>query len=118
MRKIFCSTGAYIGRANDFDPELIPIYGRQIRCDGFEFMVVSGWERKPSEIVRSLGDCGMDFRTLHSDKFIGQYLSEGKDAEAMELFDESLRAACAAGAERWCCICGAVSSATAASRTI
>ena len=100
MRKIFCSTGAYIGRANDFDPELIPIYGRQIRCDGFEFMVVSGWERKPSEIVRSLGDCGMDFRTLHSDKFIGQYLSEGKDAEAMELFDESLRAACAAGAEK------------------
>ena len=51
-------------------------------------MVVSGWERKPSEIVRSLGDCGMDFRTLHSDKFIGQYLCEGQDAEAMELFDE------------------------------
>ena len=100
MREIFCSTGAYIGRANEFDPELIPFYGRQIHCDGFEFMVVSGWERKPSEIVRSLGDCGMVFRTLHSDKLIGQCLSEGKDDDAMALFDESLRAAVAAGAEK------------------
>lgn len=100
MREVFCSTGAYIGRANGYDPGLIPVYGREISCDGFEFMVVSCWERKPSEIVRSLGDSGMVFRTLHSDKYIGQYLSEGRDDDAMELFDESLRAAVAAGAEK------------------
>ena len=53
MRKIFCSYWSIHRQgANDFDPELIPIYGRQIRCDGFEFMVVSGWERKPSEIAK------------------------------------------------------------------
>ena len=45
MREIYCSTGAYIGRANEFNPELIPFYGRQIHCDGVDFIVVSGWER-------------------------------------------------------------------------
>lgn len=49
--EILCSTGAYIGYENGYDPMLIPVYGKSIRCDAFEFMVVSTWNEKPAAIA-------------------------------------------------------------------
>lgn len=98
--EILCSTGAYIGLENDYDPMLIPVYGRDIRCDAFEFMVVSTWQEKPSAIAERLSRGDMRFRTLHSDKFIGMHLSDHDTEKAFALFDESLMAAEILSAEK------------------
>lgn len=98
--EILCSTGAYIGYENGYDPMLIPVYGKSIRCDAFEFMVVSTWNEKPAAIAERLCGGDMRFRTLHSDKFIGMYLSDHDREKAFELFRESLRAAAILSAEK------------------
>lgn len=45
MNKILCSTGALIGRCNNWDYRLIEAYSNELGCDAFEFMMYSRWEK-------------------------------------------------------------------------
>lgn len=43
MKKILCSTGAIIGLRNGRDYKLFKPLGKQLTCDGFEFVMYSSW---------------------------------------------------------------------------
>lgn len=98
--EILCSTGAYIGYENNYDPDLIPVYGSKIKCDAFEFMVVSTWDEFPDKITGRLCNSPLVFRTLHSDKDIGKRLSDHDSEGAFSLFLQSLKSAVNVGAEK------------------
>ncbi|MCL2813559.1 MAG: sugar phosphate isomerase/epimerase [Oscillospiraceae bacterium] len=102
--KILCSTGTIIGRLNDFDYTLIPVYAKNINCDGYEFMMEPFWndEKKADEIVSYLLPFGINFETLHMDKYIGDMISGGKPgelAEAKRVFELNCVTAAKLGAE-------------------
>ena len=98
--EIFCSTGAYIGYENNYNPDLIPVYGSKIRCDAFEFMIVSTWDESPEKITRRLCKSPLVFRILHSDKDIGKRLSDHDSEGAFSLFLQSLNSAVNIGAQK------------------
>lgn len=101
--KILCSTGTIIGRLNDFDYTLIPEYAKKINCSGYEFMMEPFWndEKKADEIVSYLLPFGINFETLHMDKYIGDMISGGKPGELTEakrVFEHNCKAAKELGA--------------------
>ena len=41
--EIYASTGTFIGRANGCEPDVIKREAPNIKCDGFELMLLSAW---------------------------------------------------------------------------
>jgi sugar phosphate isomerase/epimerase len=98
MNKVLCSTGTIIGGANDFNYKLIPEYAKNIKCDGFEFMMEPMWnnEEKINEIVSYLLPFDLNFYTMHTDKDIGYYISKNEPGDidgALQIFELECRAA-------------------------
>jgi len=92
MNKILCSTGTIIGRSNHFDYTLIPEYAKNIKYNGFEFMMEPMWnsDEKINEIVSNLLPFHINFETMHMDKDIGYYISKNEPGdidEAMRIFE-------------------------------
>ena len=54
MSKVLCSTGALIGRPNGRDFRLLEPLSKQLKCDGFEFMMYSDWYEKIEELIAFL----------------------------------------------------------------
>ena len=101
--KILCSTGTIIGRLNDFDYTLTPEYAKSIDSDGYEFMMEPFWneEEKVDAIVSYLLPFGINFETLHMDKYIGDMISRdgpGDLEEARRIFELDCKAAKKLGA--------------------
>ncbi len=99
MYRIFCSTGALIGRANGRDFTKIEALVPQIECDGFELMFYSDWYEKAARLSGFVSSLGRDFPVLHCDKTIGEKLAEEKFSEAYSLFDINCRTASDIGAK-------------------
>ncbi|MCL2159439.1 MAG: sugar phosphate isomerase/epimerase [Oscillospiraceae bacterium] len=101
--KILCSTGTMIGRLNDFDYTLIPVFAKNIDCDGYEFMMEPFWndEQKTAEITEFLCPLKINFATFHMDKNIGDMISKngpGDIEEALRIFELNCAAAKKLGA--------------------
>lgn len=79
---IYCSTGAFVGRASTWDHTLIPRFGKEIEADGFEFMMEKVYYDKRLQVVGDLEKSGLSFPVIHLDKEIGFFL--GGDAEERE----------------------------------
>lgn len=100
--RIYCSTGAFIGMANNRNYGLIAESSGLLNCSGYEFMMFGSWNECVDELEKSLKSSGCRFRVFHFDKTIGDRLSrcENDDFdEAYRLFEMNCRLGEAIGAE-------------------
>lgn len=79
MNKIFCSTGALIGRPNNRDYTLIKEFAPRLECDGFEFMMYSTWYNKVDKLLDELINSHIEFPVMHCEKHIGEDLGRNED---------------------------------------
>lgn len=89
MPRIFCSTGALIGRPNGRDFTLLRHCADRIRCDGFEFMLYESWYDKLETLRPFLKSLPVSFPTFHIEKQVGERISRnepGDTEEALRLF--------------------------------
>ncbi|MBR5349151.1 MAG: sugar phosphate isomerase/epimerase [Lachnospiraceae bacterium] len=103
MRRILCSTGAFIGRPNGRDYRLIKKVADQLECDGFEFMMYEDWYEKIDEIVSFFSDLSKPFPSFHVDKNVGDLVSrnEAGDSElALLAFEKNCELAQKLGSEK------------------
>jgi len=97
MNKVYCSTGAFIGRRNDRNHRLIREYADLIDCDGFEFLMFNSWYDRVGEVVRDLRGMSDKFHVMHCAKNIGSILSshDGDISTAFEKFKVNCEVAAA-----------------------
>ena len=96
MNRIFCSTGAVIGRPNGRNIYLLEECVPKLNCDGFEFMMYSTWYDKVEEVKRVALGTGASFPVFHVEKQVGDRISrngEGDTEQATELFYVNCRLA-------------------------
>ncbi|MBE6544416.1 MAG: sugar phosphate isomerase/epimerase [Ruminococcaceae bacterium] len=103
MFKVYCSTGAIVGRPNGRDFTLLGKYRRLIDCDGYEFMMYDSWYERLRELTLFMRTFEMPIPTFHVEKSIGELASRniGRDAErARELFRINCELALELGADK------------------
>lgn len=89
MTEVLCSTGAFLGRINGRNIDIIPQIAEKISPDGFEFMIYDQLYADPKAYARRVNAFGLRFATAHLDKDIGELISrnEGGDVEkALSMF--------------------------------
>ena len=77
--KFYASTGTIVGRANNFDYNVIIDHAKDIRADGIEFMMLSVWYNRIDEIAEALKKAGIYTPVIHFDKYIGVMLADGDE---------------------------------------
>lgn len=90
--KIYCSTGALIGRENDYNYKYIIKYADQIQADAFELMMLKAYYKNFNIMSKLFAENNIMFPVIHSDKDIGTLLSQRNDndtEEAIRLFNEN-----------------------------
>lgn len=92
MNKLFCSTGALVGRVCNYDYSLIekhiPMLYENELIDGMEFMFIPYYYDKIKEITRTVSSCNIPSPIIHCEKDIGVLLSEADNVatkKALEL---------------------------------
>lgn len=103
MNKVFCSTGALIGRPNNRDYRLIKEFAPSLECDGFEFMMYSTWYNQVDNLIKELMYSEIKFPVMHCEKQIGEDLGRNEDGNyqiAKEKFKINCEIANAIGAEK------------------
>lgn len=79
--KILVSTGAYLGKVNNFDHSLIKKLSSRIYCDGYELMIYKMLYDDERSYSKTIVESGVNFHTVHLDKLLGDYLSRNKDGD-------------------------------------
>jgi len=100
-KKILCSTGTIVGRANGFDYTLISRYGTEIRADGLEFMMQKAYYENLPDVCRTLEKTALPVYTIHFEKDITSLLGlgNGEDRrEGLRLFEVNVDVAKSVGA--------------------
>ena len=100
-KKILCSTGALVGRANGFDYTLIPRYAGSICADGFELMMQKAYYGQITELCRALERAALPVYTIHFEKDITALLGLGTSEdrrEGLRLLEENAEVAKSVGA--------------------
>ena len=90
MNRIFCSTGAIIGRPNGRDLSLLHGAVKKLHCDGFELMMYDTWYDKPNWMDDCMRDAAAYTPIFHVEKDVGTLISKNgaRDTErAIELFE-------------------------------
>lgn len=103
MSEILCSTGALIGRPNNRDYRLLAPLAKELRCDGFEFMMYSSWYDVVEELIETLQQMEIRTPVMHCEKHIGQAISRkesGDFKEALRLFSINCNVAKAIKADK------------------
>lgn len=98
MHRILCSTGALIGRPNGRNIRLMDSCVENLTCDGFEFMMYSTWYDSLPEMLPYLRSLPAVFPTMHCEKGIGERISEGDAAGALDIFTRNCEIAGEIGA--------------------
>lgn len=86
MCVILCSTGALLGKANHRNYRLLEPLSKQLRCDGFEFMMYSSWYEEAEELVESIQAMQISVPIMHCEKHIGEAVGKGELEEAYRRF--------------------------------
>lgn len=100
---IFLSTGAFTGRINDRNPNLLLQYADQLPCDGFEVMIFDSFEDDLFKIVRSYHDASISCPIVHAQKSLGDFMSCPSTSAFMrvrEIFLRNCEAASILGAQK------------------
>ncbi len=82
-----------MSKINGRDYRMITKFAPQIKCDGFEFLMVPEFYSQMEQIARDVKAAGICFKTFHIEKNIGWYLSrlENDDEKtAFELLKQDL----------------------------
>ena len=82
MAQILCSTGALIGKANNWDYTILAPMSEKLKCDGYEFMMYRVWHDSYSEIIDFLKYHKIKTPVIHCEKRIGDAISNGEDLES------------------------------------
>ncbi len=72
---------------------MITKFASQIKCDGFEFLMVPEFYPQLEKIAEDVKAAGINFKTFHIEKDIGWYLSrleDGDEEKAFELLKQDL----------------------------
>ncbi len=96
--KIYCSTGAFLGRINQGNYHLLTADGHRLRCDGFELMIFPMWYSHLPDVIAELEASGLSFPILHADKSIGDAVSSSSDRDfnlCLDKWKVNLETACA-----------------------
>ena len=75
MKKVFCSTGALIGRPNNRDYRLLKDLAGKLNCDGFEFMVYSSWYPEIDRLIETVKGFGLNIPVVHCEKALSEKLA-------------------------------------------
>ena len=75
MKKVFCSTGALIGRPNNRDYRLLERFAGQLECDGFEFMVYSSWYPEIDRLIGTVKSYNLNIPVIHCEKALSEKLA-------------------------------------------
>ena len=100
MCEILCSTGAIIGLPNGRNYNLLHPLSEQLACDGFEFMMYSSWYEESDAIIKALRAMKLRFPVMHCEKHIGEAISKGDLATALDLFEKNVFMAGELGAKK------------------
>ena len=103
MAKVLCSTGSLIGRPNGRDYRLLESFSKELKCDGFEFMMYTDWYEKIPDIIAMVRGSGISVPAYHAQKSIGENISKGGHDEledAFRRFTQNAEMAAALGAEK------------------
>ena len=74
--EIYASTGAFIGKVNGYNYDLIKELAPAIECDGFELLIYSAWYDDFENIIERIANFGLRFPVVHLDKCIGMLLAD------------------------------------------
>ncbi len=74
MNRILCSSGAFIGKANNNDYTLLKEYAPKLDCDGFELMMSSSWYPILDDVIAAVKTNGLNIPVIHSQKSLGEAL--------------------------------------------
>ncbi len=93
---ILCSTGAVTGRANGGDLRMPAKVAHAIPCDGWELLMTTACYAQEREICRAMK--GLHVPVFHTDKRIGESVSDGDMSTVAERFAVNCRLAKGLGA--------------------
>lgn len=92
---LYCSTGAIIGRVNQYDYRhilrVMPHLCREIPLDGIELMMLPAYLDKLPRMAREFAAVGLRFPVIHADKEVGTLLSSGAVRGDADLCGQALR---------------------------
>ncbi len=94
--RILCSTGVVSGRANGNDVRLPARLDASLPCDGWEFLMTTAYYAREAETLRAVE--GLNIPVFHTDKRIGEAVSEGELSTVAERFTINCRMARQMGA--------------------
>ena len=100
-KKILCSTGTLVGKANGFDYTLISRYGGEICADGWELMMLKAYYGRLADVCKTLEHASIPVYTIHFEKDITALLGLGDSddrREGLRLFETNADMAKAVGA--------------------
>lgn len=92
-KKILCSTGTIVGRANGFDHTLISRYGKDICADGLELMMLKAYYENLADVCKTLEKTALPVYTIHFEKDITSLLGLGSEddrREGLRLFEKNV----------------------------
>ena len=78
-------------------------FSKELKCDGFEFMMYTDWYEKIPDIVALVRENGISVPVYHAQKSIGENISKGGPdelADAFKRFAQNAEMAAALGAEK------------------
>lgn len=106
MSKLLCSTGALVGRVNNYDysliEEVIPKLYENSIIDGMEFMMIPYYYEKIDAVCKVVSSCNVPAPFIHCEKDVGVLLSECTDSaylKSIDLLKVNCEAGCKIGAE-------------------
>ena len=107
MNKLFCSTGALVGRVCNYDYSLIkkhlPALFEQGYIDGMEFMMIPYYYDRVNDIIKTVNDTKIPTPVMHCEKDIGILFSECERSsanKALNLFKINCEVGKSIGAEK------------------
>ena len=84
MNKIYCSTGALIGRPNGRDYRLLKEFVQKLQCDGIELMIYPDWYADPEALIHYIKPLSLNIPVLHCEKAVSEHFSRGGEEEKQE----------------------------------
>lgn len=81
MLQFLCSSGALITSRNDRNHKLLAQAGRELTCDGFEFMMYPAWYDKWQEVAEDVAAMDIAVVTFHVDKGVGELISRNEEGD-------------------------------------
>ncbi len=92
---LYCSTGAIIGRLNQYDYRhilrVMPDLCREIPLDGLELMMLPAYLDKLPKMAEDFSAAGLRFPVIHADKEVGTLLSSGAVRKDRELCGQAMK---------------------------